>query len=99
MAAEAEQALEKLGMPVPEHRSRNLTPRWVQKAEAIFCMTEEQRRELTAMFPAAQPKSYCLHPDADLFDPHGEALEGTLDCALQIQDLVRHRLDGLGVCA
>jgi protein-tyrosine-phosphatase len=49
------------------------------------------------MFPAAQPKSYRLHPDEDVGDPHGKTLEGFLDCALQIQDLVRHRLDGLGV--
>jgi molybdate transport system ATP-binding protein len=98
IAVEAQQALGKIGMPVPEHRSRNLTHRLVQRAEAIFCMTEEQRRDLTVMFPATQPKSYRLHPDEDLCDPHGKALDGFLDCALQIQDLVRHRLDGLGVC-
>lgn len=97
LAVEAELALEKIGMPVPEHRSRNLTHRLAQKAEAIFCMTEEQRRELTAMFPAAQPKSYRLHPEADIGDPHGEALDGFLDCALQIRELVRHRLNALGV--
>jgi molybdate transport system ATP-binding protein len=97
IAAEAEQALGRIGMPVLEHRSRNLTHRLAQRAEAIFCMTEEQRRELTARFPATQPKSYRLHPDEDIGDPHGKPLEGFLDCALQIQDLVRHRLNGLGI--
>ncbi|HEV7505058.1 MAG TPA: ATP-binding cassette domain-containing protein [Thermoanaerobaculia bacterium] len=99
IAAEVEQALGRIGMPVPEHRSRNLTHRLAQRAEAIFCMTEEQRRELTALFPAAQPKSYRLHPDEDVGDPHGKTLDGFLDCALQIQDLVRQRLDGFGVCS
>jgi protein-tyrosine phosphatase len=98
LAVEAEQALGKLGMPVREHRSRNLTHRLVQKAEAIFCMTEEQRRQVITMFPATQPKSFRLHPEADLGDPHGQALDGFLDCALEIQALVRHRLNGLGVC-
>jgi len=97
LAADAEQALGRLGLPVPEHRSCNLTGRLAHRAEVIFCMTEEQRRQVIARFPAAQPKSYRLHPDADIGDPHGEALDGFLDCALQMQDLVRHRLNGLGV--
>ena len=97
LATEAERALAEIGIPVFEHRSRNLTHRLVQRAEAIFCMTEEQRRELTALFPATQPKAYRLHPEADIGEPHGKALDGFRDCALQIQDLVRQRLDGLDV--
>jgi molybdate transport system ATP-binding protein len=97
LTAEAQRALAEIGLPVLEHRSRNLTHRLAQRAEAIFCMTEEQRRELTDLFPGAQPKSYRLHPEVDIGDPHGQDPEGFIDCALQIQDLVRHRLDGLGV--
>jgi molybdate transport system ATP-binding protein len=97
IAVEAEQALAKIGLPVLEHRSRNLTHRLAQRAEAIFCMTEEQRRELTTLFPAAQPKSYRLHPEGDIGDLHGQDPEEFLDCALRIQDLIRHRLDRLGV--
>ena len=99
LAGEAEQALGEIGMPVLDHRSHNLTHRLAQRAEAIFCMTEKQRSELMAQFPAADPKSYRLHPDTDIGDPHGSTLEGFLDCARQIQDSVRRRLDGLGVPA
>jgi L-threonylcarbamoyladenylate synthase len=95
--AETGQALAHLGLPVLPHRSRNLTARLAERAEAIFCMTEEQRRELAARFPAAQPKSYRLHPDADLGDPHGKPLDVFLDCAQQLQGLVRLRLNGLGI--
>jgi molybdate transport system ATP-binding protein len=95
--AETGAALAHFGFPVLPHRSRNLTARLAERAEAIFCMTEEQRRELTARFPATQPKSYRLHPDADLGDPHGKPLDVFLDCALQLQELVRQRLNGLGV--
>lgn len=97
LVVEAEQALEQLGLPVREHRSRNLTHRLVQRAETIFCMTEEQRRQVITLFPAAQSKINRLDLDADLGDPHGQALAGFLECARQIQDLVRHRLNGLGV--
>lgn len=97
LVVEAELALGQLGLPVREHRSRNLTHRLVQRAEAIFCMTEEQRRQVITLFPATQPKAFRLDPDADIGDPHGQALAGFLDCARQIQDLVRHRLNGLGV--
>ncbi|HEX4960439.1 MAG TPA: ATP-binding cassette domain-containing protein [Thermoanaerobaculia bacterium] len=97
LAVEAQQALAEIGLPVLEHRSRNLTHHLAQRAEAIFCMTEEQQRELAALFPAAQPKSYRLHPEADIGDPHGQDPAEFVDCALRIQDLIRHRLDGLGV--
>jgi molybdate transport system ATP-binding protein len=97
LAAEAERAMGKIGIPILDHRSRNLTHRLVQRAEAIFCMTEEQRSELTAMFPAIQSKSFRLDPAADIGEPHGKPFDGFLDCALQIQGLVRGRLNGLGV--
>ena len=95
--AETELALARFGFPVPPHRSRNLTARLAERAEAIFCMTEEQRQEVAARFPATRPKSFRLHPDADLGDPHGKPLDVFLDCALQLQELVRQRLNGLGV--
>ena len=97
IVVEAEQALGELGLPVREHRSRNLTQRLAQKAEAIFCMTEEQRRQVISLFPAAQPKAWRLDPDGDIGDPHGQALDRFLDCARQLQHLVRNRLNGLGV--
>ena len=99
LAREAEQALGEIGMPVLDHRSHNLTHRLAQRAEAIFCMTEKQRTELVAQFPAVDPKSHRLRPDADIGDPHGSTLDEFLDCARQIQDSVRHRLDALGVPA
>ena len=98
ITVEVEQALGAMGLPAFEHRSRNLTHGLVQRAEAIFCMTEEQRKELTAMFPEAESKTYRLHPDADIGDPHDDALDAFFDLARQIQGLIRDRLNGLGVC-
>jgi molybdate transport system ATP-binding protein len=97
IAAEARHALGAIGVPGHEHRSSNLTHRLIQKAEAVFCMTEEQRQELIAMFPEAKSKTYCLHPDADISDPHGEGVDAFVHLATQIQDMIRRRLDGIGL--
>ena len=97
LAADVEHALRELGVPVTDHSAHNLTHRVAEKAEAIFCMTEAQRNQLVAAFPAAESKSFRLVPHADISDPHGSSPEGFVDCARLIQDHVRHRLDALGI--
>ncbi len=97
LAAEGEQALGAIGIPALEHRSRNLTRAIAQRAEIIFCMTEEQRTEVTARFPEAMAKTYCLHPDADLSFPHGKSADAFTAMAREIQELIGQQLDGLGV--
>jgi L-threonylcarbamoyladenylate synthase len=97
IAAEAEQALGAIGMPVLEHRSRNLTRAMAQRAEVIFCMTEKQRTEVTTRFPEAAAKTYLLHPDADVDDPHGKSTDGLSALAWLIHRLIGQKLDSLGV--
>jgi molybdate transport system ATP-binding protein len=97
IAAEAEQALGAIGTPALDHRSRNLTRSMVERAEAIFCMTERQRTELTARFPEAAAKTHRLHPDGEVIDPHGKSTDAFCDFARQIQELIGQQLDDLGV--
>jgi protein-tyrosine-phosphatase len=97
ISAEAEQALAAIGIPALEHRSRNLTRAMAQKAEAIFCMTENQRAEVAARFPEVVAKTHCLHPDGDLGDPHGTSADAFSGLAQQLQGLVEQKLDSLGV--
>ena len=98
LAAEAEQALDAIGIPALQHRSRNLTHAMAQRAEVIFCMTEEQRTEVVARFPEALAKTYCLHPDADVSFPHDKkSADAFSDMAREIQELIGQKLDGLGV--
>ena len=82
LTAEAEHALAAIGMPGIEHRSGNLTHRLAQKAEIIFCMTEEQRKELIAMFPEAAAKVHCLQPLGDIDDPTGKGSAAFLELAV-----------------
>jgi len=97
MAAAVEQALEAIGTPAAEHRSRNLTRAMVHRAEAIFCMTEQQRAEVIARFPEAAAKAHCLHPDGEIGDPRGRSVDGLSELARQIQALIEQQLDGLGL--
>ena len=97
LAMEAKQALRAIGMPIIEHRSRNLTRGLAQKAEIIFCMTRAQREEVIAMYPATTMKTECLDPNGDIDDPKGSPLEVFLHCAERIRDLVRFRFDQLGL--
>ena len=97
LAPEAEQALAAIGMPGVEHRSANLTHRIAQKAEVIFCMTEEQRNELISTFPEAASKIHCLQPLGDIDDPAGKGPAAFAELARLLQRLIGERLRTLGV--
>jgi molybdate transport system ATP-binding protein len=97
LTGHAKQALEAIGTPSHQHRSCNMTHQLAKRAEAIFCMAEEQRRQLIAMFPEAAQKTYCLNPDVDLQNPHGHGIDVFIESARQIEALIRQRLDTLGV--
>ena len=93
ITADAARALAELGVPVTAHASRNLTASLVEKAEAIFCMTEKQRRVAIERFPQAAAKTHCLCTKGDLDDPTGGSPEVFLELARRIQSLVSRRLD------
>src|SRR5262249_3898293 len=54
-----------------EHASQNVTAELIKKAEAVFCMTEDQRRQLVERFPASGAKIQRLDPNNDIEDPSG----------------------------
>ena len=99
MTAEAQTALRHLGVPVPEHTTRAITPEMVSQAEVVYCMTEDHRRSVIQMFPAAASKTKCIDPNGDIEDPIGAGLEKFVACAKRLQDLVRFRFDELGLQA
>lgn len=97
LAAEAEQALSELGTPSVAHRSGNLTHRLAQRAEIIFCMTNQQAEELKELFPEAAAKVHCLQPVGDIEDPTGKGSQAFLELAKLLQELIGDRLNTLGV--
>jgi molybdate transport system ATP-binding protein len=97
LTTEAEQALAAIGMPALDHRSGNLTHLLARKAEVIFCMTEDQRQDLMAMFPEAAAKVHCLQPLGDIADPTGHGSAAFLELASLLQQLIGDRLNSLGI--
>ena len=97
LAAEAERALATIGIPGVQHRSGNLTLGLVQKAEVIFCMTEEQRHKLIALFPEAASKAHCLNPLGDIYDPSAKGDPAFLELANLLEHLIGDRLSALGI--
>jgi len=95
MAIEAQEALHSFNVPVPEHRSQNLTADLAARAELIFCMTESQRQTAKKMFPEAASKILCLKPGLDLEDPHMNGKESFARLAQQLQDIMPSLVDNL----
>jgi protein-tyrosine-phosphatase len=97
LAPEADQALAALGISGFEHRSSNLTRRLAEKAEIIFCMTEEQRNELVAMFPETASKVHCLQEIGNIGDPTGKGSVAFSELASLLKELIGERLRTLGI--
>jgi protein-tyrosine-phosphatase len=85
-------ALQKLGVSLYPHSSQEVTPELVEQAERIFCMTEDQCRDLIGRFPASAPKVRRLDPDGDIEDPSGHDLDTFLSLGARLQSLVRIRV-------
>ena len=93
MAIEAQEALNRLQVPIPVHRSQNLTAELATRAELIFCMTESQRLAVLKMFPDSASKTLCLQPAMDLEGPHNEGQEAFLLLAKGLQEVVHPLVD------
>ena len=92
MTSDAGDALVGLGMKAGSHRSAALSHRVVDKAAAIYCMTEGQQNVARAMFPWAASKIYRLVEDHDIDDPSGGGRQAYLDVAAMLQRAVSARL-------
>ena len=90
---EAAEVLRSLSVPVQPHAARNLTPELAAEAELIFCMTTAHRKAVVEMLPSVEGKTYCLSSEADIDDPIGKGMAAYVDCARQIQQFVRLRLN------
>jgi protein-tyrosine-phosphatase len=93
MTSAAAVALREIGAPPGRHRARPLTPDLVERAEAVFCMTAEQREAVLRLVPDAEGKVWCLDPGGDILDPIGSAPEIYREYAVRLRGLVRRRFD------
>jgi protein-tyrosine-phosphatase len=89
MNPEGERVLAEIGVPVQRHASQLLTVSLIEQAEAIYCMTEEQRRAVINLVPAAAARTHRLDPDQDLAESHEPGAITVF--AEQVRELIRRR--------
>ena len=92
LSAAAQSTLQQLGVSPHEHSSQEITSELVEQAERIFCMTEDQCRNVVSRFPAAASKVRRLDPEGDIEDPNGQDLAAFLSLGDRLQKLVRVRV-------
>ncbi len=95
MDAVAQFALDQLRIPIFAHRSQKLNADLVNRAEAIFCMTDQQKRRVIQMFPGAVEKTCCLDCDSELEEPAENNVEAYTELARHIQRLVHLHMESL----
>jgi phosphate transport system ATP-binding protein len=93
ISAKAVSALRELGCEPHSHVSREVTQELVERADAIYCMTDEQCRGLALRFPGATWKLQRLDPLGNVEDSHSSEPADFLRVATRIRDLVRWRLE------
>lgn len=88
----AKLALNKLKIPVIAHASKNLDTQDIEKADTIFCMSENQKQEIIKVFPLAKNKVTCLNEEIGIANPAGGDLKSYLDCAQQIKGVIKEKV-------
>ncbi len=98
MSPEAAQALRKINVESAGHVSRPLTPSLAAGADVIFCMTSGHLLALREIAPESAGKAMLLDPgECDIEDPIGAGRNIYVECAQRIGELIRRRLDELGL--
>ncbi len=92
MSENAKTALKELKIPIVNHVSKNLQAEDVQEADRIFCMSSMQKERILQEFPQAADKVECLSSNGAINNPAGASLKTYMDCAKEIQALVRKRV-------
>lgn len=91
MNPEGERALAEIGVAVQPHTSQPLTVKLTEQAAAIYCMTEDQRRAVIELDPAAASKTHRLDPERDMAESHEQV--ALIGFAERVRALIRWRLE------
>ncbi len=82
-------AARRYGADLTGHRARPLTWHIVEEADAVYCMTQQQKAALLKVVPDAAGKVFCL-AERDISDPFGGSVAVYEKTAAEIADaLVR----------
>ena len=100
MTSEAIGAMRSMEIDPGRHESRSLSPSLIQQADHVFCMTASHLMTVRSVAPWAFDHVDLLSPDGEsVDDPIGGSDEVYLQCAQQLRQMIRKRLDEIGLVA
>jgi protein-tyrosine phosphatase len=88
----AVRALKQRGIDISAHKSQPLTPDQLLRADHIFAMTKDHLDSILRMGPQIRDRAQKV-AEADIEDPIGESDEVYAQCASQIEQALRARLE------
>lgn len=87
--------LARRGIDASGHHSQPLTVELIQRAERIYCMTNEHLSAVLDLAPSASSKATVLDPDGPVPDPIGGGPDEYRHCAEQIERMIDIRISEL----
>ncbi len=93
---EAVEVLQERGLDISKHESQPLTDKLVRHADMIFTMTGGHRHAILRRWPEASNRTFTLQVDGtDINDPIGGPKELYRECANQVEQALRQRLESV----
>ena len=98
-SAEAITVMKEKGLDITKHESQPLTDKLARHADMIFTMTGGHRQAILRRWPEASSRTYALCEDAqDIHDPIGGSTGLYRECAEQVENALRKRIDQIDFC-
>jgi tRNA threonylcarbamoyl adenosine modification protein (Sua5/YciO/YrdC/YwlC family) len=95
-AAEAVETMRQRGLDITCHETQPLTDKLVRHADLILTLTTGHRQQILRRWPDAAPRTMTVRPDeGDIDDPIGGPAEVYQQCAAEIEQALRKRVETL----
>ena len=86
-------AMEQMGLPIDDHRSRPLNRYLLEEADLILTMTPQHKQDILAVMPEVAEKIFTLGEFAGqgeaVPDPFGLPVEAYVACAKALEQLIK----------
>jgi tRNA threonylcarbamoyl adenosine modification protein (Sua5/YciO/YrdC/YwlC family) len=93
-APEAVEVMRQRGLDLSRHESQPLSDKLVRHADVILALTNAHRQAIIRRWPEAASRTVVLRVDrGDIEDPIGGPAEVYTQCALQIEEALRQRIE------
>lgn len=95
-AAEAIETMRQRGLDITCHETQPLTDKLVRHADLLLALTSGHRQQIVRRWPEAAPRTMTVRVDqGDIEDPIGGPPEVYQQCAAEIEEALRQRVQSL----